>query len=535
MEEFSTDILIIGSGLAGLMAALEAEKKGLSVTLLGKFAIGMGTNTSLASSFTAANSRFSKEDHLRATLEAGKGLNRPNLVNVLVEEGGSAIARLIGEGIPMIEDGIGYDPDFNQPGSQLPGVLLMRRLRERLRNTTVRLLPGLTVFDLVVEGGELQGAFGFFRDGKPCLIRAKAAILATGGAGAIYGRNDNQRSTLGDGYGLALRAGLPLYDLEFVQFYPFVLAEPRLSSFILLALPEEGRLFNEKGEDVLEQMGIEEPLPRAILTQRDRLSRFLHEASQGGDVYYDLTKVAPEAWTRFPFNFLEKSKFPFRERPFLVAPAVHFFMGGAEIDEKAKTAIPGLFAAGEVAWGVHGANRLGGNAVTECVVFGSIAGQSAVEYVCRQAEGQGSRLTPEAFHRRWERKAETYLQKKRGVFDHPRDLMKQLRHLVWQYGGPVRQESSLAEGAETLAALQKRVERVYPDTLPDLFGKRVLENMALLTQAILKGSLLRQESRGAHHRKDFPGQDDQNWLKHTCYRLEKGEMVITYRSVVTLC
>jgi succinate dehydrogenase/fumarate reductase flavoprotein subunit len=206
-------------------------------------------------------------------------------------------------------------------------------------------------------------------------------------------------------------------------------------------------------------------------------------------------------------------------------------MGGVEIDEKAKTSIPGLFAAGEVAWGVHGANRLGGNAVTECVVFGRIAGQSAVEHVRGQAGDEGSSgLTPEASHRRWERKAETYLRKKRGVFDHPRDLVKQLRHLVWQYGGPVRQESSLAEGAEILAALQQRVERVYPDTLQDLFMKRVLENMVLLTQAILKGSLLRQESRGAHHRKDFPDQDDRNWLKHTCCRLEKGEMVITHRS-----
>jgi succinate dehydrogenase/fumarate reductase flavoprotein subunit len=531
MEELSTDILIIGSGLAGVMAALEAEKNGLQVTLLGKFAIGMGTNTSLASTFTAENSRLSKEDHLRATLEAGKGLNRPSLVNVLVEGGEGAIDRLIAEGITMVEDGIVYELDFQQSGSQLPGVLLMRRLRERLKNTAVHLLPGVTIFDLIVEGGELQGAFGFFRDGKPCLIRAKAAILATGGAGAIYGRNDNQRSILGDGYGLALRAGLPLYDLEFVQFYPFVLAEPRLSSFILPANPEEGRLFNEKGEDVLEQMGIGEPLPRAILTQRDRLSRFLHEASQGGDIYYDLTQVPPEAWTRFPLNFLEKSKFPFRERPFLVAPAVHFFMGGVEIDGKARTSIPGLFAAGEVAWGVHGANRLGGNAVTECVVFGRIAGQSAVEHVRGQAGDEGSSgLTPEASHRRWERKAETYLRKKRGVFDHPRDLMKQLGHLVWQYGGPVRQESSLAEGAEILAALQQRVERVYPDTLQDLFMKRVLENMVLLTQAILKGSLLRQESRGAHHRKDFPDQDDRNWLKHTCCRLEKGEMVITHRS-----
>ena len=241
----------------------------------------------------------------------------------------------------MSESGIGYGLDLPGTSSQLPGVILMRKLTERLKNTTVRLFPGLTIFDLVAEGGELQGAFGFFKDGKPCLIRAEAVILATGGAGAIYGRNDNQRSILGDGYGLALRAGLPLYDLEFVQFYPFVLAEPRLSSFILDALPDEGRLFNEKGEDVLEQMGIQESLSHAIMTQRDRLSLFLHEASQQGDVYYDLTKVPARSWPFFPLNFLEKSKFPFRERPFLIAPAVHFFMGGVEIDDKARTSLPG--------------------------------------------------------------------------------------------------------------------------------------------------------------------------------------------------
>jgi succinate dehydrogenase/fumarate reductase flavoprotein subunit len=407
----------------------------------------------------------------------------------------------------------------------------MRKLTERLKASTVRLVPGLTIFDLVAEGGELQGAFGFFKDGRPCLIRAGAVILATGGAGAIYGRNDNQRSIRGDGYGLALRAGLPLYDLEFVQFYPFVLAEPRLSSFMLFDTPEEGRLFNEKGEHVLELMGLQDGLHQAIMTQRDRLSLFLHEASQKGDVYYNLTQVPAEAWTTFPLNFLEKSKFPFRERPFLIAPAVHFFMGGLEIDERSRTALPGLMAAGEVAWGVHGANRLGGNAITECAVFGTLAGQSAVEYVRQRAGNKElSKLTPEAFRRRWERKAETYFRKKRGVFDHPRDLMKQTGRLVWQCAGPVRQESSLKEGLEVLASLEKRVEMIYPATLDDLFRKRDLENAILLTQAVLKGSLLRQESRGSYHRKDFPARDDQNWLKHTCYRIEKGEIVITHRS-----
>jgi succinate dehydrogenase/fumarate reductase flavoprotein subunit len=530
MEELSTDLLIIGSGLAGILSALEAERLGLNVLMVGKFTIGMGTNTAFASTFTVANSRFSEKDHLRATLESGKGLNHLKLVKTLIENGPDAMKRLRDYGIPLIETGMGYTLDRPEDSSQLPGVLLIRTLVERLRNSSIHLLPGLIIFDLVVEEGEVRGAFGFLKDGKPCLIQSKSVILATGGAGAIYRRNDNQKSILGDGYALALRASLPIFDIEFVQFYPFVLAEPRLSTFILLPpYPKEIRLINEKGENLLEKLGIEENINWAIMTQRDRLSIALYEASQQGDVYFDLTHVPDEKWNYYPLNFLKKSKFPFQERPFLVSPAIHFFMGGTEIDEKGKTALPGLFGAGEVAWGIHGANRLGGNALTECVVFGIIAGHSAAEYARTKDNGEKQSTPSEVLKRRWERKVKGYIKRKRGTFDHPRDLLKGLKDLAWKYAGPIREKGSLEEGLDRLASVEKRIERVYPATLKDLFKKRDLENVALLLKAILKGSLLRMESRGSFFRKDFPDQDDQNWMKNTCYHLEKGELQITHR------
>jgi succinate dehydrogenase/fumarate reductase flavoprotein subunit len=532
MEELSTDILVIGSGLAGMTSALEAKGSALSVLLLGKFAIGMGTNTSMASAFTAANSRFSEVDHLQATITSGKGLSKTQLVKTLVDHGPGAMEKLKGYGVPIIERGIGYTVDRPETSPQLPGVLLIKSLVERLKNSDVQLLPGLIIFDLVVEEGEVQGAFGFLRDGKPCLIRSKATILATGGAGAIYRRNDNQKSILGDGYALALRAGLPIFDLEFIQFYPFVLAEPRLSTFIFLPpYTREMKVFNEKREDLLEKLAIGEDLTRAIMTQRDKLSIAFYEASQKGDVYFDLTELPEKKWERFPFNFLRKSKFPFRERPFLISPAVHFFMGGVEIDGNGKTALPGLFAAGEVAWGIHGANRLGGNAMTECAVFGVLAGRSAVEYVREKERRQGS-LGPfsDILKKKWERKAKTYLKKKRGVFDHPRDLLRDLKDLAWKYTGPIREEGAIKEGLDRLTSLEKRIEKIYPATLKDFFRKRDLENVALILRAILEGSLLRRESRGSFFRKDFPDQDDQNWLRNTCYRMEKGEIQITHRS-----
>jgi len=536
MEELSTDILVIGSGLAVIAAALEAERSGLQVLILGKIAIGMGTNSSMAGGFfTAANSQFSKEDHLQAILKSGKGLNHFQLVKTLVEKGPDAIERLREFGVPLVERGIGHEVKRPEASSQLTGVLLMKALVERVKGSSVKFLPGLVVFELVIEEREVRGAFGFFRDGRPCLIRSKTVILATGGAGGIYLRNDNQKSILGDGYALALRAGLSLFDLEFVQFYPFVLAEPRLSTFILLPpYQKKMRLLNEKRENPLEKLDIRGDFNQAIVRQRDQLSISLFEASEKGDVYCDLTQIPEEKWNRYPLSFLMKSKFPFRERAFLISPAVHFFMGGIEIDGDGKTGLPRLFAAGEVVWGIHGANRLGGNALTECAVFGMIGGRSAAEYAHHQESGDTpSSLFSETFKKRWERKANVYMKKRRGAFDHPRDLLKDLRNLAWKYAGPVRDEESLKEGLDRLASIEKRIERVYPATLKDLFNKRDLENMVLLLKAVLKGSLLRTESRGSFFRKDFPNQEDRNWLKNTCYHLEGEELQITHRPCTT--
>jgi succinate dehydrogenase/fumarate reductase flavoprotein subunit len=204
-------------------------------------------------------------------------------------------------------------------------------------------------------------------------------------------------------------------------------------------------------------------------------------------------------------------------------------MGGVEIDEGGGTSLPGLFAAGEAAWGIHGANRLGGNALTECAVFGMIGGRSAAEYVRQKGGGQGSSNSfSEAFIRKWDRRVQSYLRKSRGTFDQPRDLLKDLKDLAWRYASPEREEESLKEGLDRLALIERKIEKVYPATLKDLFRKRDLENGVLLLKAVLRGSLLRTESRGSFFRKDFPDQDDRNWLKNTCYRLVKEELQVTH-------
>jgi succinate dehydrogenase/fumarate reductase flavoprotein subunit len=204
-------------------------------------------------------------------------------------------------------------------------------------------------------------------------------------------------------------------------------------------------------------------------------------------------------------------------------------MGGVEIDENGRTSLPGLFAAGEVAWGIHGADRLGGNALTECAVFGVIGGQSAAEYVRQKGREQGpSNLLSEGFMKKWDRRVQSYLRKRRGTFDPPGGLLKDLKDLACQYAGPEREGELLKEGLDRLAVIEGKIEAVYPAGLKDLFRKRDLENGALLLKAIFMGSLARTESRGSFFRKDFPDQDDKNWLKNTCYRLVKGELLVTH-------
>jgi len=526
MEELTTDILVIGSGLAGILSALEAERTGLQVLLTGKFTIALGTNTSMANgAFTAANSRFSEEDHLRLTLEAGKGLNRIDRVETLVRNARDAIERLREYDVPIVEGTIGYWIDRPSTCSQLPGVLLVKALAERLKSSTIRLLPGFVVFELIVEEGEVRGAMGFLKEEKPLLIRSKAVVLATGGAGAIYARNDNQRSILGDGYALALRAGLPLFDLEFVQFFPLVLAEPNLSTFMLFPpYPEEAKLVNHKREDLLERLAIGRNLSQAIITQRDRFSIALYESSEKEDIYLDLTRVPEEKWEHYPLNLLRKSKFPFRERPFLVLPAVHFFMGGVETDDEGRTSLEGLFAVGEVTWGAHGANRLGGNALTECAVMGMRTGRAAAH----DARLKGLGKVPVS---KWEKRVRDHLKRKAGGLDSSRDLLRKLKSLAWRTVGPIRDERTMTEGLSELASLEERIATLRPTTIPELLRKRELENVALLLRALLMGSLARTESRGSFYRRDFPHQDDTHWLKTTCYRLKEGELLVTHRPV----
>ncbi len=517
-------VIIIGAGLAGLTAAHAAAKEGATVLVVDRGPIGIGTNSSLANGFFAGPSeKYSPEDYIRDTLRAGRGLNRATLVRLVAREAPSTLQFLRSAGVLLQSRGTQHRVLSPDP-SVIPGVVLMRKLAELVKSLDrVHVLPGFYVSEIPCHNGRVCGVRGFNHKGEETDIEAPSVVIATGGAGAIYHRHDNQKKILGQGYALAARAGLDLRDMEFVQFFPLVLADPRLPALIVYPpFAREAKLVNSAGEDILEKHGLGD-VNDAILKKRDTFSALLFEEGKTGPVCLDLRGVPASAWDAHPLAILKRLRHDFRSKAVAVSPAVHFLMGGVRTNDSGRTEIEGLYACGEIQWGLHGANRMGGNAMTECVVSGAIAGRSAAERVlgeipvpkCREKPRRGSRAsaTPES--------GEIH------------GILSGIRAIAWECAGIVRSEQGLLKGLERLESVERRLE--LPGALER--GERaLLEDAragALTLRAILLASLARKESRGSFLRSDFTDEDDVNWRRNSClsYDTDKNTFAVQYLPV----
>lgn len=531
MRSLETEVLVIGGGLAGLRAAIESAKNAANTVVLSKSSIGVGCNSALAGGgFAMASSAFTKEDHVSATLAAGKNLNDLDLVNELASNGGmeGEFLKRIGVGLVPQPFGCWVDNRRKSGSVKMTGgrIATKRMLEEASQYDQIRFLSDLFIYKLVLVDNRISGAAGFDGEGNLWSISSKAIILATGGGGGIFKRNDNCKGILGDGYALALEVGLPLFDMEFIQFYPLGFAQPGLPEAIIYPpFPPEARMLDGEGNDFLKKNGIEMEMFKFVVSLRDKASYLIYKESQTGKVLMDYTRLPEEKWNEYPFNLFPTKRFNFREKPFQIGPVAHFFMGGVKISPSGETDIPGLFAAGEVTSGVHGANRLGGNGLTECLVFGANSGVSAARY----AKGNPLRKTSLNLEE-WSRSLMGETRGSRTRYELS-GLLRRIRDIAWTYAGPVRNETGMRKALSESEEIERELKHLQVNNTADLISRREVESGLLVLKAVLLSSLGRQESLGAYQREDYP--QPSNILKRISVTMdEKGEALKTHATYV---
>ena len=499
-----SDVVVVGAGLAGMRAALAAEEAGAQVALVDRGAIGTGTNSALSNAaFSGPASPDSAETYVRLVVEIGKGLNRLSRVRQVAQDAPAAIRFLQSLGLE-IAAGTGSWLVRSPRPEVIPGIPLVRRVAELVsKRSGIRIERGLRVTALLRGARRILGVRGTDLRGQERELLAPAVILACGGAGALYPKHDNQATILGQGYYLAARAGLRLWDMEFVQFYPLILDEPGWPMMMLYPpLPTEARLVGAAGEDLVQKHELGD-INRAIVQRRDSFSALLLAEAETGPVCMDLTRVPDERWGRHPMSLLRRFKATCRERPIRVTPAAHFCMGGVRTNAEGETDLPGLFACGEVVWGLHGANRMGGNALMECLVSGVIVGRAAAASA-RVAGDPGQPLPAE--HPTAAGAASLTLPA----------LRKRIQETAWRFAGVVRSAEGMTRGLAEAEAIFAALAALDPHTLKDRILREDLLSAAFTLRAILTAGLPRQESRGAFIRRDYLDQDDARWRKNSC-------------------
>ncbi len=522
-----TDVLVIGSGAAGMYAAIEAARAGCRVFLIDRSLIGRGGATVMAQMTVAVALGAETPDHwshhYQDTLTAGRGLCDEPLARLLCEAGPACINQLDAWGIGWARKD-GHIAQAFAPGHDRPrcvyvdflntGPAVSKTLRGVINKTAgISRAGDLCVVDLATSHGEVTGAVAWHvGSGAPVTISAKATIVATGGLTRLYRRNSASANMGGDGYALALRANAPLIDMEFVQFFPIGHLAPRLIGMDPIMWDPfryklGGRLLNNKMEEFTDRYGVAED-GKYVITRDVGTYAILKEVEAGrgsphGGAYLSFQHCSAEALReafgpvidRLAANGIDLMKMPIE-----VAPIAHYHMGGVAADVRMQTEVPGLLVAGEAVGGANGANRLSGNAITEALVFGQRAGITAAERVKAMRAS-----APADGH------ATLDLLRQDAPKNPPNtaEMVQSLQATMADDVGPLRTgaklERALTRIGEFDAALGER-----PFGGKQAFDLSRLEwldlrNMLTVARTVTQAALQRTESRGAHQREDFPG------------------------------
>jgi succinate dehydrogenase / fumarate reductase flavoprotein subunit len=566
MQRHNYDVVVIGAGGAGLRAAVEARSAGLRVAIICKSLFGKAHTVMAEGGVAASMGNVNENDgwkvHFRDTMRGGKFLNHYRMAELHAKESPDRVWELEMWGALFDRTKEGKISQRNFGGHEYPrlahvgdrtGLELIRTMQQKIvamqqadkkefgdAQAYLKVFAEVTITEVIKENGKVAGVYGYRReDGAEVLFEAPAVILATGGVGKTFKITSNSWEGTGDGHALALKAGGNLVDMEFLQFHPTGMVWPPSVRGILVTESvrgEGGVLTNSNGErfmfkyipDVFKDKYADNEAeadrwyvdqdnnrrPPELLP-RDEVARAINsevKAGRGsphGGVYLDVSKrlTAEVIKKRLPsmwHQFYELAGVDITKEAMEVGPTCHYVMGGVEVDADTAAAVgvPGLYAAGEVAGGMHGSNRLGGNSLSDLLVFGRRAGAGAVDYV---KQSQAVKVSDTSIRNAAERIAAPF---KREGGENPYTLHQELQEITHNLVGIIRTKSELADAINKIAEIRKRIENV------SVQGDRVfnpgfhlsfdLDNMLLVAESTAKSAIVREESRGGHTRDDFP-------------------------------
>jgi fumarate reductase (CoM/CoB) subunit A len=560
IETIETDVLIIGGGGAGVRAAIEADIRDASTCLVSKGPIAHSGTTPMAdtiqAAFASGDVRDNPDVHFQDVIREGHDLGDQDLARALVDDVIERVRELDKYGVlfKKLEDGRFLQ--VRHPGQTYPrnlclagaGVGLMRGLKHELqRHTKVRVVEDFIVSGLLNRSQEVIGAFGLnMRDGRFYAVKAKATVLACGGYQEIWGLTDTSPDSTGDGVSLGFQAGADVVDLEMVQYYPSTLVHPDSVRGVTVQyetlLGKDGldfRLVNNQGKQFL---------PDGPLPVRDVMMRLMFtEIAQGHGTEHDGVYIDPRLSSKsqeeveeiiqrllsVPNQNLKLMGIDIRKDRLEVSPAMHYCLGGVHINARTETTVPGLFAAGENAANIHGANRISGNALSETQAFGRRAGLSAAHYARQRKSSDTlpSRQIGEEI-RKWALFGESRRDTVGALA-----VRKEMKQVMDREVGPCRNETGMKRALEKILDLKHNsLPRVHAP-LGGIFNikwRQAIEvSMALnLAELVIRSALFRKETRGHHFRSDFP--ETAGTAEHTLVRKAGGQVFVNSKPVAKL-
>jgi succinate dehydrogenase / fumarate reductase, flavoprotein subunit len=562
LQTIEHDVLVIGAGGAGLRAAIQSSARGMNTGVVSKSLLGKAHTVMAEGGMAAAlgnvDSRDNWKVHFRDTMRGGKFLNVWRMAELHAKQAPARVRELEEWGAVFDRTKDGLISQRNFGGHRYPrlahvgdrtGLELIRSLQDHGIHQGISFHTECTALGLLKDGDRIAGAVCYWREtGRIVVFKTSAVILATGGAGKAWRVTSNSWEYSGDGAAMAYHAGAELMDIEFTQFHPTGMVWPPSVRGTLVTegvRGDGGVLKNSEGDrfmfkyipakfaaetaDTIEEAerwleGDKKARRPPELLTRDEVARSITaeiKAGRGsphGGVFLDIASRRPADFIKRKLpsmyhQFKELAEVDITKEPMEVGPTLHYFMGGIRVDADSQmTKVPGLFACGECGAGLHGANRLGGNSLSDLIVFGKLAGDGAADYV--KALGNGPKADADQI-KSIVRGATDLLNRESG--ENPYVVTDELQDLMGRCCGIVRTGEELQECLDGLDVLKGKAAKVKAHGAsqynPGWHTAIDLGNLLLVSEAVTKAALMREESRGAHTRNDFPGERDE-WLKY---------------------